>query len=159
MAVHYLMSETTRRQLDELLGPWRVAASTPPPQKGWLKTIREALGMTSRQVAARLGVSQSRIPRIEQAEVAGTLSLKTLREAANAMGCELVYAVIPRRPLKEILAERAHTKAEAFVKRLRHTMALEAQSPDESSREEMIQTHARELLRGPLSRLWDEEKA
>jgi predicted DNA-binding mobile mystery protein A len=151
------LADTKRRMLDEALRPWRTAASNRPPRGGWLKTIRTALGMTTQQAGTRLGVSQSRMFRIEQAEADGSLSLKNLRDAANALDCDLVYAVVPRRPISEVLSERAQAKAKTFVDRVLHSMALEAQSPAEASAQEMIDERARSLLAGPLRRLWDDE--
>ena len=77
------LADTKRLMLDEALRPWRTAASNRLPRGGWLKTIRTALGMTTQQAGTRLGVSQSRMFRIEQAEADGSLSLKNLRDAAN----------------------------------------------------------------------------
>ena len=74
------------------------------------------------------------------------------------MDCELVYAIVPRRPLRDVIAQRAHQKAEKIVNKVLQSMTLEAQSPSKTSQKEMIEAHAQELLRGPLSRLWGDEK-
>ncbi|MBD5657472.1 MAG: XRE family transcriptional regulator, partial [Candidatus Eremiobacteraeota bacterium] len=73
-----------RKQLERRLAPLRALMLTAPP-KGWIKAIRESLGMTARQLAARMGVAPSRIPPIEKAEITGTTTLRTLRQAAAAM--------------------------------------------------------------------------
>src|SRR6266568_1006611 len=86
---------TKRRQVDELVATWRSFIKRPTPKGDWLRMMREALGMTTRQVAQKLNVSQPRIVKIEQSEALGTITLKTLRDTANALGCDLVYAVVP----------------------------------------------------------------
>ena len=81
--------------------------------------------MTARQLASRMGVAPSRIPVIEEAEVTGSTTLRTLREAAAAMNCAFVYAFVPIEPLDDMLRERAMQKARKDVSRLDHTMRLE----------------------------------
>src|SRR5271165_4089448 len=99
-----------RKQLERRLAPLRTTILEAPP-KGWMKAIRESLGMTARQLAARMGVAPSRIPAIEKAEVTGATTLRTLRQAAAAMDCAFVYAFVPIEPLDDILRERAVQKA------------------------------------------------
>ncbi len=72
-----------RKQLERRFAPLRETSFAVPP-RGWIKAIREALGMTVRQLAARMGTSISRIPVIEKAEVSGSTTIKTLRQAAEA---------------------------------------------------------------------------
>ncbi len=71
------------------------------PSRGWLKAIREALGMTTAQLGQRLGVVQSRVVAIEQAEAKGTVTLNSLEKAAQALDCRLVYALVPRQSLED----------------------------------------------------------
>jgi predicted DNA-binding mobile mystery protein A len=119
--------------------------------------MREALGMTTRQMAGRLNVSQPRILQIEKAEYAGTVTLNTLRDAANAMGCDLVYAVVPRKSIPEVLEERADKRARETLKPVLHTMALEAQALTPEASDDLLKQRIRSLLAGRPSRLWDEE--
>src|ERR1700722_10457872 len=106
-----------RKQLERRLAPLRQMALVAPP-RGWIKAIRESLGMTARQLAARMGVAPSRIPAIEKAEVTGATELRTLRQAAAAMNCGLVYAFVAIEPLDDILRERAIQKTRKDVARL-----------------------------------------
>jgi len=126
------------------------------PTGGWLKAVREALGLTVRQLAARLGAVPSRVTAIEQAEVTGSTTIKTLREAAEAMDCVFVYAIVPRTSLNDIVRKQAEMLAEAELTRLHHTMRLENQSLQEAdlkhARERLVQS----FLNGPPRRLWDE---
>lgn len=116
-----------RKQLERRIAPMRDLPLAAPP-RGWMKAIREALGMTTRQLAARMGASPSRVPTIEKAEVSGATTIKTLREAAAAMNCTFVYAFVPNKPLDEILRDRAAQKAGRDIARLDHTMRLENQA-------------------------------
>lgn len=148
-------TELARRSLERRLAPLRDMQLT-APSRGWLRAIREAIGMGSTQLAKRLGVVPSRITALEKAEAHGSLTLKTLREAAEAMDCMLVYVLVPKAPLEDILRARAEARAEQELARIHHTMSLENQalSPTElaAERERMIE----QLMHGSLRRLWDE---
>jgi transcriptional regulator with XRE-family HTH domain len=82
-----------------------------PPLRGWVRTIREGLGLSGSELGVRLGVSQPRISQIERAELDGTLQLGTLERVAAAMHCELRYAFIPKEPLEGLAQELALLKA------------------------------------------------
>ena len=113
--------------------------------------------MTTAQYAKRLGVSQPRIVELEKSEQSGTVTLNTLQRAAEALGCRLVYVLVPERPLAEVVTERAALVAERQAKAVEQTMRLEDQAVKDKGaaralREEAIQ----DLLKRP-ARLWDEE--
>jgi predicted DNA-binding mobile mystery protein A len=127
------------------------------PPKGWIKAIRESLGMTARQLAARMGVSPSRIPLIEKAEASGSTTLRTLRQAAAAMNCTFVYAMVPIEPLDDILRDRAMQKAHKDVSRLDHTMRLENQALRKSDLDGEQRRTTDLIQSGSLRGLWDEE--
>ena len=114
--------------------------------------------MSARQLAARMGVSPSRIPAIEKAEVTGATTLRTLRQTAAAMNCAFVYAFVPIEPLDDILRERATEKARKDVSRLDHTMRLENQALLKSDLEDEQQRTIDLILAGPLRGLWDDER-
>jgi predicted DNA-binding mobile mystery protein A len=145
-----------RKNLDRRLTPLRAEPLAVPPS-GWIKAIREALGMTVEQFARRMGVVQSRASTIEKAEMTGATTIKTMREAAEAMGCTFVYAIVPTTTLDDLVRQQAARKADAELARLHHTMRLENQAlakPDlEMERERLIS----ELLSGSPRRLWGEE--
>ncbi len=145
-----------RKTLDGRLASLRTASDLARPPRGWIKAIREALGMTTTQLAERAGMSQSRIPRIETGEVNGTLTMTTLRNMAEAMNCRLVYALVPNEPLEEMVCERAASVADRRLARTHHTMKLENQA---LTRRDLEAERARliaELLRGDPRRLWEE---
>lgn len=145
-----------RKNLEKRLTPFR-GEQIVAPSRGWTRAIREALGLTTRQLAKRLGVAPSRIPAIEKAEVTGATTIKTLREAAEAMNCTLVYAFLPVKPLDAILRDQARLKAEEELSHLNHTMRLENQAITESDLSDERQRMIDELLAGSLRRLWDDE--
>ncbi len=146
-----------RKQLDRRLTPLRQMKLVPPP-KGWLKAIRESLGMTARQLASRMDVGLSRIPLIEAAEVTGSTTLRTLRQAATAMNCSFVYAFVPIEPLDDMLRERAIQKVRRDVGRLDHTMRLENQALLKSDLDAEQQRAIDLILSGSLRGLWDEDR-
>lgn len=118
------------RQLDKQLAEWqRISAQYPRPKFGWVKTLRIALNMSIEQFANRLGLSRARINQLESAEINDAVSLRTLREAANALDCELVYAIIPKQgySLEKIIEERANQIANERIAGVAHSMSLEAQ--------------------------------
>lgn len=147
-------SELKRRQLDLALNRWRSADLPPRPPSGWVKAIREGLGMTATHIAQRLGVSTSTVTRLETSEADDTISLATLRRAAEAMGCELQYALVPRQSLSETLEARAAELARSRMAAISHTMALEAQSTSRDTVEVQTRELAESLLKGPRRALW-----
>jgi predicted DNA-binding mobile mystery protein A len=110
-----------------------------------VRAIREALGMTAADLSERMHVAQSSVTRLERSEKARTIRLDTLARAAEALECDLVYALVPRRPLDEIITDQASRRAMEQLRRLGHTMALEEQELDSNrlrSNFEMLRTHA-----------------
>src|SRR6202162_2401094 len=102
----YCMNDAIRH-LDRRFATLRPLAKSQRPPKGWLRAIRDALGMTTAQLGRRLGVSQPRIVELEQSEVSGKVTLNSLQRAAEALGCRFVYALVPDKRLAEIVRERA----------------------------------------------------
>lgn len=125
------------------------------PQKGWLRAIRDALGMTMEQYAERLGVSQPRIVALEKSEVDETASIATLRRAAEALGCRFVYAVVPNQSLEQVLREQAIRTADQQIGRTNHTMRLEAQGVDDADLQKARERLVDDLMRTGSRRLWD----
>lgn len=119
-----------RRRLDERLVPVRAVVGPRPPS-GWLRAVRDALGMSTSDMARRMGVSRSRITQAEHAEAAGNIKLSTLERAAEALGCEVVYAIVPRSgSLEELVQVQARRKAADRLARASHTMRLEDQETE-----------------------------
>src|SRR5271156_1685030 len=114
------------QQLDKTLRPWRSLPRS-RPSGGWLRAVRQALGMTTRQLAKSVGVTQAAVDDAERTEAKGDITLATLRRYAVALDCELRYALVPKRPLQEMVEVRADRIARDEVLRVRHSMALEDQ--------------------------------
>lgn len=97
-----------REQLDLSIAKLKPLGQTARPIKGWLRAIRTGLGMTGVQLARQMGVTPPRVVEMEKSEVEGAISLKVLERAAEAMGCSLVYALIPRAgSLEQALRDQA----------------------------------------------------
>ena len=145
------------RHLDQRFAALRPFANVARPPKGWLRAVRDALGMTTAQLARRLDVSQPRVVELEKSEVSGSVTLKTLQRAAEALGCQLVYVLVPERPLAETVQERANQVAERQLSSVEQTMRLEDQAvTSKTASERLRRQFVDDLLRRP-ARLWDEK--
>lgn len=149
-------AELKLRQLDATLSRWRAVDLPPRPPSGWLKVIREALGMTATYQAKMLGVTTSTVTRLETSEADDTISLNTLRRAAEALGCELQYALVPKKTLADTLDARATALARQQMAAISHSMALEAQAISPEIVEEQTRVLADSLLKGSRRVLWRE---
>lgn len=116
-----------REVLDARLAPLGPASRFAVPQKGWIRAVRDALGMTAAQLAARIGVTGASVRSMEETEVTGGIRLSSLRRAAEAMDCTLVYAFIPNDSLQGSVEQQAKRVLRAQSVRTRQTMALEDQ--------------------------------
>jgi predicted DNA-binding mobile mystery protein A len=144
------------RQLEARVRPIRVLASTPRPPGGWLRTVRQTLGMSTTQLAAMLGITRQGVADQERRELDGTITLAALGRAASAMGCDLYYAIIPRRPTAELLRERARLIAARKLGRIAHSMRLEAQEVLGNELQQQVEDLADEILMEMPRSLWDE---
>jgi len=145
------------RHLDSRFATLRALSYAQRPPKGWIRAIRDALGMTTTQYAKRLGVSQPRIVELEKSEQSGGVTLNTLQRAAEALGCRLVYVLVPERPLAEVVTKRAAEIAERQSQAVEQTMRLEDQAvEDERAAQALREQAIEDLLKRP-ARLWDEE--
>jgi predicted DNA-binding mobile mystery protein A len=135
------------------LRPLRAELTRPP--RGWLRAVRESLGMTGAQLAQRLKVSQPRIFALEKAEARGAVTIASLERAAAALQCTLVYALVPNQPLDKLLEERARAIAAKQVARVDHSMRLENQAVDAATLEQERKRLAEALVRDHPRRLWN----
>ena len=146
-----------REQLDDTLSRFSTIASVNRPMKGWIRAIRDALGMNMRQFADRLGVSKSRIPRIEQDEITGSLTLKTMNRVADKLDCVFVYGFVPRTSLDDTVRKQASIIAQKRMNRLMHTMSLEAQGLSSKNAKKAFNNMVEEIIDLP-SMLWEKDK-
>lgn len=117
----------SRVRLDERFAQLGSAERYRPPGRGWIRAIREALGMTTAHLAQRVGVSQPSIVGLERSEEKGTIALATLRRVAEALDCTLVYAFVPNKPLETTIRARARAFLLSRRRPVEHTMLLEDQ--------------------------------
>ena len=155
--MRYKDRATARRQLDKRLNPLRDSNSLTRPPRGWIKAIREALGMTTAQLARRIGVSQPRVVTIEKAEKNASITLDSLERAARAMDCRVVYALVPIKPLDDLVKERARIVAKKRLQSAQHSMALEAQSVEKSDEEEQLKNLGERLTKEAGAKLWEDD--
>ena len=146
-----------RKHLDNKLDSIRRSSDILRPPKGWVKAIREALGMSAEQLATRIGVTKPRVYEIEKSEVSGSITLNSLERAAHALECKLVYTLVPRLSLQETVEMRALEIARERIRTASHTMALEDQALNEKELLEQIGTLAREISDQGTPGFWEEK--
>lgn len=127
----------------------------PTPKDGWLKVIRQALGMTTYQLAKRLNRSQSNIAAMERREKMKTISLESLELAAKAMHCRLFYCLIPEKPLENLREEQARLIAKKRLQAIGHSMELEQQGLTPTQKKHQEQELIQELLQENSKDLWE----
>ena len=116
-----------RQRLDSKFDAFRPVDQFATPPKGWIRGIRDALGMSLRQLGERLGMSAPAVKSLEESEANGTITLKSLRRAAEALDCVVIYALVPKTSLTEMVDQRAREIALRALGRVSHSMALEDQ--------------------------------
>jgi len=144
-----------QQQLEATLTRLACMRDAQRPARGWLRAIREALGMSGRQFARRLGVSAPWITTLEKKELAGSVTIKTMRQAAEALDCVFVYAVVPRDSLAEIVRRRAEILAQKRLATVSHSMLLEAQQLSESEQQKALDQEMNALIQEMPKELWE----
>ena len=146
----------TVEQMDERLSPLREPAREmlrQKPGEGWVKAIRQALGMSDRSFAKRLGVLHGSVQELERNERRGSVTLESLRRAAEVLDADLVYAIVPRKPLRTLIRERALALATERLSPIARSMAPEGQTLSTKQLERQIAELAAELETKPRE-LW-----
>lgn len=154
--MHTPLKHLRARQIDERILPWTKLDQPSPPRGGWVKAIRQALGMSTSQLASRLGVTRQAVLDLERREVEANVTLATLKKAADAMECDLLYAVVPRRPIREMLWTRARAIAAHRLRRIAHSMDLEEQSVPPQEFDHQVEDLAAQIMRDFPRELWSE---
>jgi predicted DNA-binding mobile mystery protein A len=148
------------KQLDRQFKNWQeISRQYKRPKPGWVKTLRVALNMTGTQLANRIGVKGGRIHQLEQAEAHGVVTLQTLEKVAEALDCELIYAIIPKNglTLEDIIKNKAEQIANEKINMIAHTMSLEAQSLNKELLAEQKNELAKQLAEQISKSLWAEK--
>lgn len=148
-------SRLKRLQLADALRAYPAPDTAAQPRGGWVRAIREALGMTQAQLAGRAGVSRQSVQDFEQAEAKQRITLESLDKLARAMGCRLVYSLVPEHgTIDDLRQRRAEALADALLKPADHSMKLEAQGVANAERERQRKLLAETLLAGSSRKLW-----
>ncbi len=144
-----------RRQLDDQLSTLRNRQLPIRPDRGWIRTIREALGMSLRQLGERTGITKASVAQMERREAEGTITLNSIEKLATAMEADVHYFLVPRRGLEAMVKNRAEFLAKQLAKEVSDSMALEDQATSKDRLRELIEYHAGRLLEDEAT-LWDD---
>ena len=143
-------------QLDKKLQKYSVINIADIPPRGWVYSIRTALGMSLNQLATRLGKSIPTVKEIEEREENKNITLNKLIEVANAFDMQFVYAFIPKEDsLEKIIEKRAQEIAQKIVMRTSHSMELEDQKNRDERLEKAIKDRAEKIKQEMPRYLWD----
>lgn len=142
-----------RLQLNKQFDDIRHILKFDRPLLGWIKTLRNALGMTSAQLAKRMNISQARISSIESAEIEGSVTLNKMQETAKALNCKFVYFLIPEDNLDDIVKAQAMKVVVESHKNVVHSMGLENQSVKKE--QEFIEAEAEALIFEESNKIWE----
>jgi predicted DNA-binding mobile mystery protein A len=127
-----------------------------PPPTGWIKAVRTALGMSMQQLGNRLSITRQSAQEIEQREQDGSITLKSLRDAAHAMDMELVYGFVPKDgSIDHLIERRAKALAKEIVLRTSHSMRLEDQENSKERIQQAIEERAMMIQQELPKALWD----
>ncbi|MFM2133351.1 MAG: hypothetical protein RL156_632 [Bacteroidota bacterium] len=144
------------QQLDSKTLKFASLAEVAMPPTGWIKAIRTALGMSMQQLASRLNITKQGVMDIERREKDGSITIKSLRNIAQAMDMRLVYGFVPNDGSLEALIEKRATElATRIVMRTAATMKLEDQSVSTQRLEEAIKQRTLSLCHDMPKMLWD----
>ena len=113
---------------------------------GWIKYVRSVLGIKTKDLATLLNLSPQTVSETEKREPLGNITLSKLNEFAQAMECELIYAIIPKKDVETLLHEKAYKKASEILRAADVHMALEDQKV-EVEFEERIKALADKLIK------------
>jgi len=116
------------------------------PHSGWVKAIRNALGMSQAALGRRLGISGAAVAKLERAETGGGITLAKLAEVAAGLDCTVVYALVPRSSLEETVQRQARQVASERLGYVDDTMTLEDQDVSAGGRAEYLEVYARDLI-------------
>jgi len=139
--------QKARQRLDERLSPLKPIDRFKAPPKGWIRAIRDALGMTGVQFAKRLKISPQGVDTLEKSEANGSIKIETLRRAAEALDCTLVCALVPNSSLEAMVHDRARKIALRDLSRAAHTMMLEGQGTGDADLEARLEAYIRDTLK------------
>lgn len=143
-------------QMDKKMALFKTIAENDPPSKGWIQAIRMTLKMSLRQFGERMNITSPSVRELEHREAQGTISLKSLKDAARALDMKLVYGFVPRNETLAAMVERQAVQvAQKIVQRTDNTMKLEDQRVSKERVEKAVRELADEIKREMPRYLWD----
>ncbi len=145
-----------RDQLQQTLEKFQPLLKISIPPMGWIRAVRNTLGMSGRQLGKRLGITKQRVSIIERQEIDGTATLKTLRRAAESLDCVFVYGFAFRKSLEETVRNQATKVAFKRLSRAIHTMRLEDQALSSLENKEILSNMIEEIMNEIPINFWDE---
>lgn len=148
-------NKLVREQLQMTLARFQPLLNISIPPKGWIRAVRNALGMSGRQLSERMGVTKQRASFIEKQEIHGTATLKTMRKTAESLDCVFVYGFVPRKSLEETVRNQAKQVAVKRLARASHTMSLEDQALGKKENKEILSNMIEEIMDELPLNLWD----
>jgi predicted DNA-binding mobile mystery protein A len=105
----------------------RAITSFKAPSNGWIRSIRESIGMSAADLGARLGIAPQSVLTLEKSELNGRAQMDSLKKAAEALDCTFVYALIPNSSLEDFVQRQLRKVATEKLKKVSHSMKLEDQ--------------------------------
>lgn len=153
--MNYWDKKLIREQLDKKLLELRNLLSHSITQGTWIRSIREALGMTTTQLGKRIDVDQSRIVHMEKSESDGNLKLSTMKKIGEGLGMTFVYGFVPHKDLETMVRDQAKKLAQERMKKLDHTMQLELQGLNKDDREKALSDMVDKILVEGDKELWN----
>jgi len=150
----YWDKKLIREQLDEKLDKIRPFAFL-TMESGWIKVIREALSMSTKQLGKKVGIDQSRISRLENAEIEGDLKLSSLKKIAEGLNMRLVYYFVPEESLEEMMENQAKAIAQKRMNKVNQTMRLEDQELSKKEKANALEDLTQRILIDEPKDFWD----
>jgi predicted DNA-binding mobile mystery protein A len=151
--MNYWDKKLVREQLDKKL---KIQLLPFQSENGWIKLLREALGMSTKQLGKRVGIDQSRISRLENAEIEGDLKLSSLKKIAEGMDMQFVYGFLPKDGLENMVQDQARKIARKRMQKVNHTMRLEEQELSDQEKIKTFEDLVQKILIDDPKNFWDE---
>jgi predicted DNA-binding mobile mystery protein A len=151
------VKKTVRQQYQRIVDKAASCATLQIPPEGWLRTVRNALGISGAHLSKRMGVTRARVAQAEHAELTGGVTLKSMQTLAEAMGCKFVYAIVPPGRIEDIVMAQARKKAMAIVGTASKHMALESQTLPNDKIAQEIDRLTQELAREMPPDFWSDK--
>lgn len=144
------------RTMSEKMMPYTVVKSVITPEAGWVAAIRQSLNMTMEQLGRKLSITRQGVSQLENREKEGSISLNTMRDVANALDMQLIYAIVPKtETLEAYVEQKARVIARETLLSTNQQMRLEGQAIDDERLKRAIDDMVAEAVRTVDRQLWD----